>query len=558
MLGVGQTFADYLIEDVLGQGGMGTVYRARHPRLPRLVALKLLHRAVSQDEELRRRFVQEANVVARLEHPGVVGIYDRGTHDGHLWISMQYIAGTDAARLEHRTAAPGHVVQIIADTADALDYAHSQGVLHRDIKPANILLAPSHSGRAPRAVLTDFGIARLLESDTKLTATGTFTATLAYASPEQLSGEPIDHRADQYSLACTLYTLLAGQTPFPSTNPGQIITGHLAKPVPRLSDSRPDLPPPLDDVIARAMAKQRQDRFTTCSEFAAAATSALHGQRVALGARLAPTALNSRPAPAPQPTPQPAPARRAAPPVPTAQPNPTKRDGSPVPTAHPNPTKRDGSPVSTAQPNPTKRDGSPVSTAQPNPAGRSGSSVSTGQPNPVQRSGSPVSTAQPDPAQRGGPSYQPMRPVVTRPPSGRAAKTGAFLAAILSLFAAYRALTALREIATWRRYVGSFDLTSELVFIAVIAAALALLLFTGSVALFARRPFGRLAIAFSTGLLSLAALGATARHIVDFGLRDQDYYAFYAAVLILSLITFAIVVSPATARWLAQRRSGRR
>ncbi|WP_084654609.1 serine/threonine-protein kinase [Nocardia altamirensis] len=569
MLGVGQTFADYLIEDVLGQGGMGTVYRARHPRLPRLVALKLLHRAVSQDEELRRRFVQEANVVARLEHPGVVGIYDRGTHDGHLWISMQYIAGTDAARLEQRAAPPGHIVQIIAETADALDYAHSQGVLHRDIKPANILLAPSHSGRAPRAVLTDFGIARLLESDTKLTATGTFTATLAYASPEQLSGEPIDHRADQYSLACTLYTLLAGQTPFPSTNPGQIITGHLAKPVPRLSESRPDLPPPLDDVIARAMAKQRQDRFATCREFAAAATSALHGQRVALGARLAPTALNSRPAPG-SPTPQPAPARRAAPP---AQPDPTRRDGSPLSTAQPGPAQRGGSPVATAQPDPAQRGGSslptaqpdpaqrggsPLSTAQPDPTRRDSSSVSGAQPDPTRRGGSSVSTAQPDPAQRGGPSYPPMRPVTTRPPSGRAARTGAFLAAILSLFAAYRAVTALREIATWRRYYGSFDLTSELVFIAVIAAALALLLFCGSVALFARRPVGRLAIAASTGILSLAALGATARHIVDFGLHDQDYYAFYAAVLILSLITFAIVVSPATARWLAQRRSGRR
>ncbi|MFG1791932.1 protein kinase [Nocardia sp. NPDC049149] len=301
---MGQTFAEYLIEDVLGQGGMGTVYRARHPRLPRSVALKLLHRAVSQDEELRQRFIREANVVARLEHPGIVGIYDRGTQDGHLWISMQYIAGTDATRLDHRSTAPAHVVQIIADTADALDYAHSQGVLHRDIKPANILLAPAHSGRAPRAVLTDFGIARLLGSDTKLTATGTFTATLAYASPEQLSGEPIDHRADQYSLACTLYTLLAGQTPFPSTNPGQVITGHLTKPVPRLSESRPDLPPPLDDVIARAMAKQRQDRFPSCGEFAAAATSALHGQP-ALGSRLAPTVLNSPPAPSPPPAPDP-------------------------------------------------------------------------------------------------------------------------------------------------------------------------------------------------------------------------------------------------------------
>ncbi|MFC9433423.1 serine/threonine-protein kinase [Nocardia sp. NPDC057030] len=299
MPGVGDSFAGYLVEGVLGQGGMGTVYRARHPRLPRLVALKLLHRAVSEDEELRRRFELEANVVARLDHPGIVGVYDRGTQDGHLWISMQYIAGTDAARLDPRAAPAAHVVRIVADTADALDYAHSRGVLHRDIKPANILLAESNSGHGPRAILTDFGIARLLDADTKLTATGTFTATLAYASPEQLSGEQVDHRADQYSLACTLYTLLAGQTPYPATNPGQIVAGHITKPVPRLTERRPDLPASLDEVIGRAMAKQRHERFVSCSEFAEAAQAALSGRAVVAGYRTAPTVFNTRPEPSP-------------------------------------------------------------------------------------------------------------------------------------------------------------------------------------------------------------------------------------------------------------------
>ncbi|MEU6831223.1 serine/threonine-protein kinase [Nocardia beijingensis] len=292
MLRQHESFAGYVIEGVLGQGGMGTVYLARHPRLPRLVALKLLNRAVSEDEELRRRFEQEANVVARLEHPGIVGVYDRGTQDGHLWISMQYVRGTDAARLDPRATRPEQVVQIVGDTAKALDYAHSRGVLHRDIKPANILIAEPEAGREIRAVLTDFGIARLLDADTKLTATGTFTATLAYASPEQLSGEPIDHRADQYSLGCTLFTMLAGQTPFPSTNPGQIVAGHLAKPVPRLSDIRPELPRRLDEVIARAMAKHRDERFAGCGEFAAAAAAALRGEVPASAP--APTFVNQR------------------------------------------------------------------------------------------------------------------------------------------------------------------------------------------------------------------------------------------------------------------------
>ncbi|MER7453631.1 serine/threonine-protein kinase [Nocardia beijingensis] len=292
MLRQHESFAGYVIEGVLGQGGMGTVYLARHPRLPRLVALKLLNRAVSEDEELRRRFEQEANVVARLEHPGIVGVYDRGSQDGHLWISMQYVRGTDAARLDPRATRPEQVVQIVGDTAKALDYAHSRGVLHRDIKPANILIAEPEAGRETRAVLTDFGIARLLDADTKLTATGTFTATLAYASPEQLSGEPIDHRADQYSLGCTLYTMLAGQTPFPSTNPGQIVAGHIAKPVPRLSDIRPELPRRLDEVIARAMAKHRDERFASCGDLAAAAAAALRGEVPASAP--APTFVNQR------------------------------------------------------------------------------------------------------------------------------------------------------------------------------------------------------------------------------------------------------------------------
>ncbi|CAM4033296.1 serine/threonine-protein kinase [Nocardia ninae] len=326
VLGVGESFAEYLVEDVLGRGGMGTVYRARHPRLPRLVALKLLHRAVSEDEELRRRFELEANVVARLDHPGIVGIYDRGTEDGHLWISMQYIAGTDAARLDPQAASPEQVLQIVADTAEALDYAHGRGVLHRDIKPANILLSEAKFGRGPRAILTDFGIARLLDADTKLTATGTFTATLAYASPEQLSGEQVDHRADQYSLACTLFTLLAGQSPYPATNPGQIIAGHITKPVPRLSSRRPDLPSALDDVIGRAMAKQRHERFASCRQFAEAATTALHGGPAVPGNWALPTVRNPGLEPIPSTTTEDDPRRRLAPTV-LNRPDPIRRAG---------------------------------------------------------------------------------------------------------------------------------------------------------------------------------------------------------------------------------------
>ncbi|WP_308102975.1 MULTISPECIES: serine/threonine-protein kinase [unclassified Nocardia] len=278
---IGATFADYVIEGVLGRGGMGTVYLARHPRLPRWVALKLLNREVSGDAELRRRFEQEANVVARLEHPNIVGVYDRGTHAGHLWVAMQYIQGSDIGRLDPRAVTSDRAARIITETAAALDYAHARGVLHRDIKPANILLAAPEAGRDERAVLTDFGIARLLDATTKITATGTFTATLAYAAPEQLTGQPLDHRADQYSLACTLFTLLAGQSPFAADNPGQVVAGHLNAPLPSLSRIRPDLPVRLDAVLARGMAKHRDQRFSSCSEFAAFVRDAVSERAVA-------------------------------------------------------------------------------------------------------------------------------------------------------------------------------------------------------------------------------------------------------------------------------------
>ncbi|MFB7875562.1 protein kinase [Nocardia sp. NPDC056064] len=281
MLDVGASFAGYRLERVLGQGGMGTVYLAQHPRLPRSVALKLLNREFSGDRELQRRFEQEADVVAQLDHPGIVGVFDRGSDDGYLWIAMQFIRGTDAATWDSRAHEPGVTAGLIGETAAALDYANQHGILHRDVKPGNILIADAEHSLRQRAVLTDFGIARVTTAATQLTATGTFTATIAYASPEQLSGEVVDHRSDQYSLACTLFALYAGHPPYASTNPGQAVMGHLSQPVPRLSASRPDLPPAIDGVIARAMAKRRDERFGSASEFTEAIRDALEGKHSA-------------------------------------------------------------------------------------------------------------------------------------------------------------------------------------------------------------------------------------------------------------------------------------
>lgn len=270
----GEVFAGYTIERLLGRGGMGSVYLARHPRLPRLTAMKLLNPDLFDDTESRTRFEREAELVARLDHPNIVTVFDRGVEGDQPWICMRYIDGTDAAALEAWALPPQRAVQIIAETAKALDFAHSRGVLHRDVKPANILLERVE-GDQERVYLSDFGIARFRDDTGRLTQTGTFTATLAYAAPEQLSGAPLDHRADQYSLACTLFRLLTGTVPFDATNPVAVIQGHLGAPPPEVSRLRPGLPRALDGVLATAMAKRPADRFGSCAEFAAAARQAL-------------------------------------------------------------------------------------------------------------------------------------------------------------------------------------------------------------------------------------------------------------------------------------------
>ncbi|MFE9578196.1 serine/threonine-protein kinase [Nocardia sp. NPDC006044] len=275
MLQTGQVFAGYVIKRVLGHGGMGTVYLAQHPRLPRLTALKLLKRELYRETEIRRRFEREADLVAGLDHPNIVTVFDRGTEDEQLWISMQYVPGADASCADVNVLAPGRAVQIISDTAIALDFAHANQVLHRDVKPANILLAKAPIGQPERVLLTDFGIAGVRGSDTTIGSAGSITATLAFGAPEQLMGQPLDDRADQYSLACTLFWLLTGVAPYPGANPAAVVNSHLYAPIPVLSRMRPGLPPELDRVLARAMAKRPADRFADCAEFAAAARHAL-------------------------------------------------------------------------------------------------------------------------------------------------------------------------------------------------------------------------------------------------------------------------------------------
>ena len=275
----GEEFAGFTIESVLGTGGMGAVYLAKHPRLPRRDALKLLNPAFSGDPNFRTRFEREADLASALIHRNIVAVYDRGAVDGQLWISMQYVAGVDAsvaARAGDGSMTPHRVVHIISEVGSGLDFAHRSGLLHRDVKPANILLAAADDPSEPEHVLlTDFGIAKSTDEVQHLTGTGNLLATLAYASPEQIEAKHLDHRVDIYALGCVLYELLTGSVPFPESSPFATMTAHLKNEPPKATERVPWLPPGFDAVIAKAMAKNPEDRYHSCRELSLAARAAL-------------------------------------------------------------------------------------------------------------------------------------------------------------------------------------------------------------------------------------------------------------------------------------------
>lgn len=277
----GAEFAGYTVLRQLGSGGMGEVYLVQHPRLPRQEALKVLPADISADPDYRVRFAREADLAASLWNPHIVEVHDRGEDDGQLWITMDYVAGTDAARLirdDHPYGMPlGDALEVVSSIADALDYAHHRRLLHRDVKPANILIADAGAGER-RILLADFGIARDTGEVSGLTATNVTVGTVDYAAPEQLLGRTLDGRADQYSLACTAFHLLTGRPPFADTNPAAVINGHISHPAPRPGTLRRELAV-VDAVLARAMAKQPEQRFGSCTEFAAALTRCTTGTR---------------------------------------------------------------------------------------------------------------------------------------------------------------------------------------------------------------------------------------------------------------------------------------
>jgi serine/threonine protein kinase len=266
----GEVFAGYIIQRLLGTGGTGEVYLAQHPRLPRHDALKILSLASTADEEFRARFNREAELAATLWHPHIVGVLDRGEFNGRLWISMDYVDGTDAGRLvreRHPRGMPEQDVwEIVTAVADALDFGHDRRLLHRDVKPENILVTAA-DGHRRRVLLTDFGIARRIDDVSNLTEANVAIGTISYVAPEQLLGKQLDGRADQYALAATTFHLLTGGPPFQDSNRAVVVSHHLTTPPPRISQRRPDLAH-LDAVLTRALAKDPNERYPNCVQFA--------------------------------------------------------------------------------------------------------------------------------------------------------------------------------------------------------------------------------------------------------------------------------------------------
>jgi serine/threonine protein kinase/DNA-binding beta-propeller fold protein YncE len=278
----GRRLAGYRIQELIGRGGMGVVYRAEHLHLRRTVALKLLAPELAENEGFRERFARESRIAASIPHPNIVPVYDAGEADELLYIAMRYIEGSDLATLlsERRLLDPSQALWILRQAGSALDAAHQQGLVHRDVKPGNVLLDSNG------AYLSDFGLTKPTTARTPYTVPGQLVGTINYVAPEQIRGDDLGRQTDVYALACVLYECLAGEVPYPRESEIAALYAHLQDPPPALSARRPDLAP-LDEPLARALAKDPGDRYSTCGELVSAAHEALG--EMALTASEAPT-----------------------------------------------------------------------------------------------------------------------------------------------------------------------------------------------------------------------------------------------------------------------------
>jgi serine/threonine-protein kinase len=270
----GQMLGAYRIIEQVGEGGMATVYKAHQTSMDRHVAIKVLPLELAKNDEFVQRFQQEARIIAKLEHPHILPVFDYGEENGILYFAMRYLdTGTLKDKLLSETLSLDEVNNIFIQLAGALGYAHAQGVVHRDLKPANVLVDANGN-----LFLTDFGIAKILESASpSLTQTSAVMGTPTYISPEQASALPIDQRTDIYSLGVMLYEMVTGQVPFVADTPLGVIIKHLSEPLPLPSLVNPEISPAIEQVLLKALAKETQDRFSNVAEFVSAWKQALQG-----------------------------------------------------------------------------------------------------------------------------------------------------------------------------------------------------------------------------------------------------------------------------------------
>lgn len=301
----GQMLGAYQIINQVGQGGMAAVYKAYQPSMDRNVAIKVLPRQLAESPEFAARFQQEARIIARLEHPHILPVFDFGESGGVTFFVMRYLeTGTLKTRMEAGPLSLIEIDRIFTQLAEALGYAHAHGIVHRDLKPANALVDENGN-----VFLTDFGIAKLLESASpRLTQTDAILGTPAYISPEQAKAESVDNRSDIYSLGIILYEMVTGRVPFVADTPLAVILKHISDPLPPPSIVKPDIPDPIERVILKALAKEPGDRYATAAEFLSAWKRALEEKETVRRA----------------PEPKPAPASHAGtiPPAPKAAPQP--------------------------------------------------------------------------------------------------------------------------------------------------------------------------------------------------------------------------------------------
>jgi YVTN family beta-propeller protein len=348
----GSVVAGCRLEDEIGRGGMGVVYRATEESLQRTVALKLIAPELTTNPDFRERFKRESRLAASIEHPNVIPVYAAGEADELLYLVMRYVPGTDLRAVLEREGAlePSRAARIVAQVASALAAAHRKGLIHRDVKPANVLI--ERDGGHEHAYLTDFGIARDVGGATALTRTGMLVGTLDYIAPERLEDRGGNGRSDIYALGCVLFEALTGRVPFPRDSDVAKMYAHMNEPVPSVRGVRPEVPGPLAEVTTKAMAKNPEERFATADELATtlrAEATTLSGERPVTTPD--PTALSpTRPVPpaapptpppqtpAPQtpppqtPPPQPPPPRTPPPAPPPAAPRPAPPRAAPRPT----------------------------------------------------------------------------------------------------------------------------------------------------------------------------------------------------------------------------------